>query len=64
MLSSNRIEKELVKDALRMAMKRGRAKPGLIFHSDRGSQSGCMGEQCFRKKTRPAVVHIPFVACF
>ena len=33
-----RMKKELVIDALRMAWFRRRPKPGLIFHSDRGSQ--------------------------
>ena len=35
---SERIDKELVKDALRMALWRRNPGPGLIFHSDRGSQ--------------------------
>jgi len=35
---SNRINKQLVEGALRMAICRRRPKPGAIFHSDRGSQ--------------------------
>ena len=35
---SNRINKQLVEDALRMAIYRRKPKPGAIFHSDRGSQ--------------------------
>ena len=35
---SNRINKQLVMDALRMGIWRRRPAPGLIFHSDRGSQ--------------------------
>jgi transposase InsO family protein len=35
---NNRITKKLVMDALRMAIWRRRPAPGLIFHSDRGSQ--------------------------
>mmetsp|Transcript_22040 Transcript_22040/g.10427 ORF Transcript_22040/g.10427 Transcript_22040/m.10427 type:complete len:162 (+) Transcript_22040:608-1093(+) len=35
---SNRLKKELVINALRMAIWRRRPRPGLIFHSDRGSQ--------------------------
>ncbi len=33
-----RITKQLVKDALLMAIWRRKPSPGLIFHSDRGSQ--------------------------
>ena len=32
---------ELVLDALRMALTRRRPEPGLIWHSDQGSQRGC-----------------------
>jgi transposase InsO family protein len=35
---SNRINRQLVMDALRMGIWRRRPAPGLIFHSDRGSQ--------------------------
>lgn len=35
---SHRINKKLVMDALRMGMGRRRPPPGLIFHTDRGSQ--------------------------
>jgi transposase InsO family protein len=35
---SHRMKSELVCDALRMALFRRRPKPGLIFHSDQGSQ--------------------------
>jgi len=35
---SNRINKQLVEGALRMAICRRRPEPGAIFHSDRGSQ--------------------------
>lgn len=35
---SNRMTKQLIMDALRMAVWRRRPAPGLIFHSDRGSQ--------------------------
>ena len=35
---SNRIARKLVMDALRMAVWRRRPDPGLISHSDRGSQ--------------------------
>jgi len=35
---SNRINRKLVMDALRMGIWRRRPAPGLIFHSDRGSQ--------------------------
>ena len=35
---SNRMTKKLVMDALRMTIWRRRPAPGLIFHSDRGSQ--------------------------
>jgi len=35
---SNRMKKELVINSLRMAIWRRRPEPGLIFHSDRGSQ--------------------------
>ncbi|MCL7488872.1 MAG: IS3 family transposase [Desulfobulbaceae bacterium] len=35
---SNRMTKKLVMDALRMAIWRRRPAPGLIFHTDRGSQ--------------------------
>jgi transposase InsO family protein len=35
---NNRITRKLVMDALRMAVWRRRSEPGLIFHSDRGSQ--------------------------
>jgi putative transposase len=35
---NNRINKQLVEDALRMAIWHRRPKPGTIFHSDRGSQ--------------------------
>jgi transposase InsO family protein len=35
---SNRMTKKLIMDALRMAIWRRRPAPGLIFHSDRGSQ--------------------------
>lgn len=35
---SNRMTKKLVMDALRMAIWRRQPAPGLIFHSDRGSQ--------------------------
>ncbi len=35
---SDRITKKLVMDALRMAVWRRRSGPGLVFHSDRGSQ--------------------------
>ena len=35
---SNRINKQLVEDAIRMAICRRRPKPGTIFHSDRSSQ--------------------------
>jgi transposase InsO family protein len=35
---SNRITKKLIMNALRMAIWRRRPAPGLIFHSDRGSQ--------------------------
>ena len=35
---SNRINKDLVRNALRMALWRRRPEAGLVFHSDRGSQ--------------------------
>ncbi len=35
---SNRMTKKLVMDALRMSIWRRRPAPGLIFHTDRGSQ--------------------------
>ncbi len=35
---SNRIKKDLVIDAITMAIGRREISPGLIFHSDRGSQ--------------------------
>ena len=35
---SNRINKQLVEDALQMAISRRNPEPGAIFHSDRGSQ--------------------------
>ncbi len=38
---SSRMSREVVLDALHMAMDRSRPGPGLIHHSDRGSQYAC-----------------------
>jgi transposase InsO family protein len=46
---------ELVADALRMAVAARRPEPGLIFHSDRGTQDGVKGPSQHRL-VRPSVV--------
>jgi putative transposase len=48
------LEAELAVDALRMAIRRGRVEPGLVHHSDRGSQyasevyTGLLKENCIQ----------------
>jgi putative transposase len=42
---SNRIDRQLTQDALAMALGRRRPEPGLLHHSDRGSQYACADYQ-------------------
>nr|WP_136808223.1 DDE-type integrase/transposase/recombinase [Desulfosediminicola flagellatus] len=48
----SRMTKDLVIDALQMAIWRRRPSPGLIFHSDRGSQYCSNDFQRFLKENR------------
>lgn len=47
---SNHMREELVEDALQMALSRRKPMPGLLHHSDRGSQYASLGYQRYLNK--------------